>query len=141
MLNKEKMVLICDNSAQKERLKDILSETGCTIQSSDNLEEAIERLRFTYYDAIFIDEGFDSEGKVLNYLQEMPMNLRRNIFVVLLSDELKTDKNLIAFSKSVNLILNRDDIEDLLEILKKSIHENDRFYMVYKETLTKIGKK
>jgi CheY-like chemotaxis protein len=140
MLNRDSSVLICDNSFSKELLKNVLSGTGCTIHFTEDASDAIERLRFTYYDVVFLDEGFDPQKEVMDYIQAMPMNLRRNIFVILLSEDLKTDRDLKAFSKSVNLIINKRDIKDLIEIIHKSLQENDRFYMVYKETLSKIGK-
>jgi DNA-binding NtrC family response regulator len=136
-----KSVLICDNSESKSLLKNIFQETGCKIEDSETVEDIIERLRFKTYDIIIINENFEPKNLVLSYIQEMPMSLRRGIFIVLLSKGLKTDDGLAAFSKSVNMIINREDLKDIISLLEKSMNENNRFYIVFQETLTKIGKK
>lgn len=141
MLNKNKSVLLCDNSNSRDLLSNILGQTGCKIDLLDSSDNAIEKIRFTPYDIIFIHENFDPENKVLEYLQNMSMSLRRNIYLVLLSDNLETESGLKAFLRSVNMIVNKDDIKDILEILQRYTAENERFYMVYKESLAKIGKK
>ncbi len=136
-----KSVLICDNSESKSLLKNIFQETGCKIEDSETVEDIIERLRFKTYDIIIINENFEPKNLVLSYIQEMPMSLRRGIFVILLSNSLKTDDGLAALSKSVNMIINKEDLKDIISYLEKSINENNRFYIVFQETLTKIGKK
>jgi DNA-binding NtrC family response regulator len=136
-----KSVLICDNSESKSLLKNIFQETGCKIEDSETVEDIIERLRFKTYDIIIINENFEPKNLVLSYIQEMPMSLRRGIFIVLLSKGLKTDDGLAALSKSVNMIINKEDLKDIISYLEKSINENNRFYIVFQETLTKIGKK
>lgn len=141
MLNKKKSVLICDNSDTKDILRGIFQEKDFKIEFLQNTEDAIEKLRFIPCDMVIVDEGFDRENRVLDFINTMMMPLRRNIFVVLLSDSLKTDNGLKAFSKSVNAIVNKKEIRDILDILDRAISENDKFYMVYKETLSKIGKK
>lgn len=139
MFNKNSSALICDDSDSMNRIKDILEKANIKVFCPENRDDAIERLRFTPFDIVLLDEKYDKG--VFDYLQNMTMPLRRNIFLILLSDELKTDSGLSAFSKSVDLILNRKDINDISEILKKALSEKDRFYTIYQETLTKIGKK
>lgn len=136
-----KSVLICDNSESKDLLKNILQDAGSKIEHPERVEDIIESLKFKSYDIIIISEEFDPENLVLSHIQNMPMSIRRNIFVVLLSEKLKTDDGLTAFSKSVNIVINREDLKDINFLLEKSINENSRFYMVFQETLTKIGKK
>jgi putative AlgH/UPF0301 family transcriptional regulator len=45
-----------------------------------------------------------------------------------------------AYNKSVNLIINKDEITELGLILKKEIEENDYFYHAFKEFNRKYGK-
>ena len=68
------------------------------------------------------------------------MVTRRNIFVALIGKNFKTLKNMQAFQKSVNVVINEKDINKLEDVLKKSISEIEIFYKVFKETLRSMGK-
>ena len=68
------------------------------------------------------------------------MVTRRNIFVALIGKNFKTLKNMQAFQKSVNVVINEKDINKLEDVLKKSISEIEIFYKVFKETLQSMGK-
>ena len=68
------------------------------------------------------------------------MSTRRQIFVVLISATFATMDYMHSFNKSVNLIINKNDITELALILKKEIQENEYFYHVFKEYYRKHGK-
>jgi len=68
------------------------------------------------------------------------MSIRRQVFVVLISTTFATMDDMHAYNKSVNLIINKDEISELGLILKKEIAENDYFYHAFKEFYRKHGK-
>jgi len=68
------------------------------------------------------------------------MEIRRNIYVVLISNRFKTMDYMSAFLKSVNMTINPKDIDSLDQILTRGINERDLFYDVYKESAKKFGK-
>ena len=68
------------------------------------------------------------------------MSIRRNMFVALISDRYRTMDNMMAFNKSVNLIINSKNIEDVGKILSRGITDTELFYRVYKETLKATGR-
>jgi hypothetical protein len=45
-----------------------------------------------------------------------------------------------SLNKSVNLIINKDEISEIGLILKKEMEENEYFYHVFNEFLRKYGK-
>jgi putative AlgH/UPF0301 family transcriptional regulator len=61
------------------------------------------------------------------------MSIRRQVFVVLISSTFATMDDMHAYNKSVNLIINKDEISEIGLILKKEIEENEYFYHVFKE--------
>jgi hypothetical protein len=102
-------------------------------------------MRFHVYDLIIVNENFDvadtqSGNEVLNYLQNLVSALRRNIFVALLTDNYRTIDNMMAFNKSVNLVINTKNIDDFATIIKQGLDDNQAFYSVFKETLKKLGR-
>jgi len=68
------------------------------------------------------------------------MTVRRQTFVTLLSASLKTMDNMMAYNRSVNLIVNKNEISDIGQVFKKALDEYESFYHVYKENLRKAGK-
>jgi protein involved in sex pheromone biosynthesis len=62
------------------------------------------------------------------------------IFVALISGQLRTADNMAAFNKSVNLIVNTGNIDDIGAIIKRSVTENEAFYHVYKDMLRQKGR-
>lgn len=140
-----KLALIMPNSSMTEdRLRAGLELIGYKCVPTPNTRDAIGKLRFHHFDLIVLGDGFDSQpldhSVIVNYLNRLPMSVRRKIFVALISDNFKTMDNMMAFAMSANVVINSKDIEKLHLILKKSVMENDRFYKVFMDTLVETGK-
>jgi hypothetical protein len=68
------------------------------------------------------------------------MSIRRNIFLTLITDRFRTMDNMEAFNKSVNLIVNVKNIDEIEKILRRGVADNKEFYRVFKESLVKTGR-
>jgi hypothetical protein len=100
-------------------------------------------MRFHIYDVVILNENFDTENPdtniVLNFLANLNAGTRRQIFVALLSNRFRTMDNMAAFNKSVNVVVNMKNIDDIGIILRRSFNDNTAFYQVFKETMKKKG--
>ena len=107
-------------------------------EAADN-REALRNLRYKLYDLVVVDEYFGTKNPerngVLIYLERLHMDVRRNMFVTLVSDRFRTMDHMMAFCKSVNLIVNKKNIGDIEKILSRNISDYEMFYRIYKETL------
>ena len=141
-----KTALVCEsNPAIKEQIAKALANMGYHITESASGREALKSMRFHVYDLVIVSEKFDvndaqDSNEVLNYLQNLAAAARRNIFVALLSDNYRTADNMMAFNKSVNLVINTKNIDDFSTIIKRGLDDNQAFYGVFKETLKKLGR-
>lgn len=140
-----KTALICDDNPETQNLINAtLKELQYKVDISTNSNDTFEKVRFNQYDVIVLNENFagssGENNEVLKFFQNMPMNTRRHIFVALVGQNFKTLDNMTAFSKSVNAVINKQDLSNLTNILKKAIADNEQFYKVYKEILRKLGK-
>jgi hypothetical protein len=70
----------------------------------------------------------------------MPMAFRRKTFVVLVGDHFKTLNQMQAFSYSVNVVINHQDVNKLHQIVKKSLRDNEIFYKAFRDSLAAHGK-
>jgi hypothetical protein len=79
-------------------------------------------------------------NSVLNYLDRLNMSIRRNIFLTLITNRFRTMDNMAAFNKSVNLIVNLKNINEIEKILRRGVADNKALYRVFKESLVKTGR-
>jgi len=114
------------------------------ITKAESARDALKRMRYHNYDLFVVNENFDTENPesngVLLYLERLNMMVRRNMFVALVSERFRTMDNMMALNKSVNLIINIKNIEDIGKILSRGITDNEFFYRVFQGTLKEVGK-
>ena len=137
--------LICEQDAGlRKKIHSVLRRMGYHITEVESARDAMKYMRFRVFDVVMLDENFEGSGPesnhVLQYLGHLPMNTRRNIFVVLLGNGFKTADNMTAFNRSVNVVVNLRNMDDLEKVLKRSLIENEEFYRVLKGTLRKVGR-
>lgn len=140
-----KTALICDDNAETQNaITAALKELKYKVEISLSSTDALEKLRFNQYDVVVLNEAFgggsSENNDILKFFQNMPINTRRHIFLALVGQNFKTLDNMTAFSKSVNAVINKQDLSNLTNILKRAIADNEQFYKVYKEILRKLGK-
>jgi CheY-like chemotaxis protein len=136
--------LVCEaDIAAREKISSVLREMGYQIKEPATLKDAFKNMRFHIYDVVILNENFDTENTdsniVLNFLANLNAGTRRQIFVALLSKRFRTMDNMAAFNKSVNVVVNMKNIDDIGIILRRSFNDNTAFYQVFKETLKKKG--
>jgi len=142
----QRLVLVCENAPERQPIiRAALEQLGYTMLPAGTAEEAGERLRRHPFEIVIVDERFESSGvldnAVLKMLNTMPIGLRRKIFVVLLGREFKTFDNMMAFTRSVNVVVNLNDLPHLPAIIRKGLEDNNDFYRVFREMLVEVGRR
>lgn len=137
--------LICESGAPgREAISAAVKNLGYMSTEAASARDALKKMRFHTYDLVVLDECFDTDkpdqNDVLQYIEGLPMTTRREMFVALITQRFRSMDNMAAFNKSVNLVINTKNIDDVETILKRGISENNVFYRVFKETLKKISK-
>jgi CheY-like chemotaxis protein len=141
-----RLALVCEDAPERQALiQASLEQIGFTMLAVRSAEEAIERLRRDVYELVILDEQFQGatplDHPVLTALRAMAMTQRRWTFVVLVGREFKTFDNAMAFARSVNVVVNIDDLPHLPAILKKGITDHVEFYRTFRQVLTDAGKR
>ena len=94
--------LLCVNGDEsRSELKLILEALGYVIDSPETADQALQRLRFNQYHIIVVDDNFEgkSPNPVAGYLANLNMNIRRDMFVVLIGKRFKTADHLQACAR------------------------------------------
>jgi CheY-like chemotaxis protein len=137
--------LVCESDPSiRSKIIDFLQKEGVRITEPVSAREALKNMRFHVYQLIVIDEHYETDDDrnniILRYLNGLSMDIRRNIFVVLITRRFRTMDKMAAFNKSVNIVVSVKNIDQFGAIVKKGVAEHEAFYHVFKETLRKTGK-
>ena len=136
-----KTALLCEFDPMiKKTITPVLDVLEYHITEVKNSREALKTMRYHNYDLIVVNEYFDAKNPdangVLIYLERLNMAIRRDIFVALISRRFRTMDNMMAFQKSVNMIVNVDNVADFDKILRRGMADAGIFYQAYKDCLT-----
>jgi predicted Zn finger-like uncharacterized protein len=140
-----KTALLCEaNSEVRKKISSVLGFMEYHITEAENTRDALKKFRFHVYDLVILNENFDTRmpdsNGILIYFARAHMAARRNMYVVLLSNRFRTMDNMVTLQKSVNLVINLKDIEDIEKILKRGISEYEFTYRIYQESLKNAGR-
>jgi hypothetical protein len=140
-----KTALLCEpDAAFQTKIKTALYNMDYHITAPKLPKDALKQMRFHVFDMVVLNESFGTQNPdmnpVLKYLDRLNMSIRRNIFVTLITSRFRTMDNMASFNKSVNLIVNLKNIDEIEKILRRGIADYDAFYRVYKRALLKTGR-
>jgi predicted Zn finger-like uncharacterized protein len=135
-----KTALLCESEPTiKEKIKTVLKVLEYHITEPQNNRDALRKMRYHNYDLIVVNEYFDTAhpdaNGILIYLERLNMALRRHIFVALISSRFRTMDQMAAFQKSVNMVVNLSNIDDLDKILRRRLADSDLFFRILRERL------
>lgn len=142
----QRLALVCEDAPERQAIiKAALDQIGFSMHLATSVEEAIERMRRDAYEIVIVNEQFRGasplDNAVLASIRQMPMAVRRYMFVVLLGRAYKTFDNMMAFARSMNAVVNLNDLQHLAAILVKGVNENNQFYRVFREVLAEAGRR
>jgi len=137
--------LLCEHDLEiRQKIHTVLEKMNYHVVEAASARNALKYMRFHTYDVLVLNEVFEATGAdsnhVLQYLSQLPISVRRDMFVILLGDAFRTMDNMSAFNKSVNIVVNLENVEDMEKILKGALGEHRAFYKVLRESLVKIGR-
>lgn len=135
-----KTALLCESDPMiKKAILPVLDVLEYHLTETKNSREALKTMRYHSYDLIVVNEYFDAKNPdangVLIYLERLNMAIRRNIFVTMITRRFRTMDHMTAFQKSVNMVVNVDNIADFDKILRRGLADFGIFYQAYKDCL------
>ena len=132
--------LICEpDPAIRDKVASVLELLEYHLTTVSSTREALKKMRYHNYNVVVVNESFDTStpetNGVLLFLERLPMTTRRELFVCLISSRYRTMDHMMAFNKSVNMIINAKNMDEFGKILSSGITDNDLFYRIYRDTL------
>jgi CheY-like chemotaxis protein len=141
----EMSALVCESEqVLRDKVGNSLKIKGYNVKFAETATDALAVMRLHIFDVVVLDELFDANtpeaNEVLKHLQGQNMATRRRFFVALTGRGFPTSDRMVAFNKSVNLVINTENIDESGELIRQGVVDNAAFYHVFNETLVKVGK-
>lgn len=127
-----------------EAARAALFTLGYKIHTALNHGDFIVRFTRFQYQVVILEELFDSPTLAFNLtlqnLQAMPMSQRRHAAIILIGDHFQTLHPMQAFALSVNGVVNKDDVDNLSQVIQQVVSDNDLFLNAYRETTARVAR-
>lgn len=137
------LVLMPDIESKTEIVTSV-GKFGYQVEQPETVEEAVNKMRFINYSAVFLHSQYESGSVELGlfhaYMCSMDMSRRRYIFYVLIGPEFKTLYDLEALTCSANIVVNDTEIPYIGTVLKKAIPEYELLFGPIMEEMRVAGK-
>ena len=139
-----KAIVLMPDLPGRDQVVKAAEAVGYRVEQAATSTEAIEKMSFVEYAAVFLHSRFESggihSGEFHQYMRSMSMARRRYIFYVLIGEQFETLYDLQALSSSANLVVNDAQIPYIGTILKKTIPEYEDLFGPLMEELRIAGK-
>ncbi len=139
----ERALLCLADDGAKAELEAAVAAMGFGLREVADPATAIEWWKQNQYRLVLIDEGEDVSAllrhPLIVFSRALPMRMRRNGVVCLLSRSLQTMDGLAAFRFGVDLILNRQDVARAAEVLNKAVADHRAAYLEFNRIGKEIG--
>ena len=138
------LVLIHDDGL-RQVIGDTFSDLGYLPVAVQNVETAIDRMRFESFKAVVYHTGFEdkplSKASFHLHMSNMAMSNRRYIYYVLVGPELHTLYDLEALSLSANLVVNDREAPKLEFVLRKGLTDYEALFGPFLSAMREYGKR
>lgn len=135
--------LVCLPAAQTVAVQAALQDLGYAVTVPAKPEDALEQLGQERYALVLIHEaygGSPEQNQVLKTIQRMAMPQRRHMCVGLIGPQFKTADHMMAFAKSVHVVVAESDLDKIKTVVRRAATDNDHFYRMFRECLREAGK-
>lgn len=137
--------LICETKPEIQKfVSSVLQSFNFEILTASNINEALLHIDIESPSVIFVNEAFENSAqngikgnKLIQHIINLPIYRRRDIFLIVLVQNIKTSSRLRAFLDEIDLYININDLNFLPSVFKKHYFEYLAKYREFKELFTK----
>ena len=136
----DKTALVCVDHPQYQKLiVPQLIDLSYKVHLGLFAEDVLLKLSTYSYNVVVIYENFKgsslADNPILREMVRRPGGLRREHFVVLLSQRFATNDAMTAFVQSVDQIVNITDIANFKPVVRRGVAQHYDLYLPFQETL------
>jgi hypothetical protein len=126
-----------DSEETQDKLQEKLSAMGFRPTIAVNVRDAVKQLKFGRFQLMIIQEDYYgatlSSNQLLRAVNSLELNVRRDMFIVVIGPSFTTLDDLTAFSLSLDTVINVNDLDDIDRILISAMGHATKFIAAFKE--------
>lgn len=139
----DKTALVCVDHPQYQKLiVPQLIDLNYKVHLGLFVEDVLLKLSTYSYNVVVIYENFKGsslgDNPILREMVKRPGALRREHFVVLLSQRFATNDAMPAFVQSVDQIVNIVDIANFKPVVRRGVAQHHDLYLPFQETIAAV---
>jgi len=139
----DKTALVCiDHPQYQKMIVSQMTDLSYKVHLGLFEEDVLLKLATYNYNVVVIYENFKRSSLIDNpILCEMVKrddSLRREHFVILLSQRLPTNDAMCAFAQSVDLIINISDIDNFKPVVRRGVAQHHDFYLPLQDSIKAV---
>lgn len=143
MDERPRALVVCDDDEMADMLVKKLEAIGHQADVAVNLRDAAKQLKFADFSVVLIQEDYYgstlSSNHLIKAVQSLDNSSRRGMLVAVISPTMVTLDDLLAFSLSIDAVINRAELETTDRILMSIIARHKKFYASYYDILQELG--
>jgi len=134
-------LLYLSDQSRREKMAQVLKQLDFYVSTASSAKIALKNLNQNRYDLVILSEigggTKEPDNLVLQHIQLLPMHVRRQFYLCLVSESRPTLDAMLAFRLGVNLIVNNQDLEKAKIILARSLKDYKNFYGFFNAELNR----
>lgn len=132
-------------SLGRNRIMAGLKHAGLKAHVPETPAQALKNLEYYVYPLVVVDEAFDTDKVLADYMNNMDMFLRRKICLVRLGPGFETGNAMTALDLSANYVIKSQDLEQedaslVNNVLAVALSEHEQMYAVFNDSMKAAGK-
>jgi predicted Zn finger-like uncharacterized protein len=137
-------IVMSDDEHETDLLKKSIEGLGYRFIRAETPRKAISMMRFNNFDLVVMSDTFNDipfeKNPVLDFLNHLPMFVRRQTILVLFGERFKSNDRMMGFTISANIVVNSRNLDEITDILAPAISDQQMRYRVFFNTLEELDK-
>jgi DNA-binding NtrC family response regulator len=130
---------VLDDQSVQNVMAAALQRIGFGVDIAPDAEQGARSLERDSYTLVATERNGNSNGEGLyNRIITFAPEVRRNLFLVLVGNDLNSGDGMQAFSAMVDLVLSPKDIGASDELLQNTMHERTRLYQTFLDAQVRV---
>jgi hypothetical protein len=130
-------LVVYDEEEVQSHLQETLVNMGFKVSVALNIRDAAKQLKFANFQVVLIQENYYGatlkNNQLLKAIQGMEVHTRHKMFVGMIGPSFTSLDDLLAFSMSLDTVINTKDIDDIERLLISAIAHVNKFFAAYNE--------